>query len=262
MMTTDELLASYRAFREVFEADTAWDADLLSYTQYRIPSEQGAGGDWFLYHSHASDFVREMLNTINQFRMHAARLAAWAAVLEGRPDQERLDLMIEFVNTLANAALDAPYKIKNRLVYAASNLCDTANAATGEHLPAILPPDQSIGFGTLQAVGAPWSKVGELCTALGLLNGNEFREATGNFRNTEHHRFARAIELGFPITLMRLPSEPGTRRFAIGGPEPLTLATLVPVLQIEHQRSVVAFQSFWELIQEHLPIFPGNLTSP
>src|SRR4030067_3166607 len=216
MISHAEILNAYKALLERVEKDTALLKALLPYEQFEIPTLEGANAQWFLFRTQASDFVREILNSLNQFRNYIARLAAWCQVLPPYSDSEKFDLLLEFVYPIAFCSLDYPYQLRNRLIYCACCLCDAANHLLTNPPATRLPVDKSINFKTLQSIGSGWSNMEGLKIAVGSADVDAFKKQTGDFRHSAHHRIPPAIEMGYPLLLRRMPSAPGTRRYGFG----------------------------------------------
>lgn len=261
MLSREQILKAYQDFLDELAKDIIWHKDLLHYDQFEISAAEGEGPLWLVFHMQASGFVREILNSLNQFRNYIARLAAWCPVLSPCSDEEKLDLLVEFVYPIALCSIDYPYKVRNRFIYSACCLCDSANQLLANPPAAHLPKDKDINFKTLNTIGKGWSNVGGLINALASVNSDTFRKQTGDFRHVEHHRIPQAIEMGYSLLLSRLPSIPGTRRYGIGGTAPLTLDALVGFLVDEHRHGVNAFSALWVLIEEQRGLFRRNLTT-
>lgn len=261
MISHAEILGAYQALLEKIEEDHALSSDLLCYEQYEIPTLEGGDALWFLYHRQATDFVREILNSLNQFRNYIARLAAWCEVLIPYSEAIKFELLIEFIEPIARCSLDYPYQLRNRLIYSACCLCDAANHLSTNPTVNCMIKDKYINFKTLSSYGSKWSKIEGLISALELVNNDKFKEKTHDFRNATHHRIPPSIEKGHPLLLTRMPSAPGRRRYGIGGPPPLQLVVLVDLLLDERFYAAEAYRMLWMLMDEQRVHFMRNLTT-
>lgn len=83
----------------------------------------------------ASDFSRELFNSVNDIARSLVMLKAWAQVYEECDRYEQYDLLLEHIRPNSTLALGAPQATRGRFIYAAAMCCTQANRV----LPLIAP---------------------------------------------------------------------------------------------------------------------------
>ena len=205
---------------------------------------ESTGGLWdFAFRTELRDLVRQLINSLNEWRYILARLQAWEIVLERHDDRARIQLLLEFVHPLAENQLNMPYRIKQAMIFTAYRALD--------HLHRSEAPlnEEKINFKALNRRAAGRYSAEALMTALGELDSEALRKATANFRHRHHHGFPPDIEVGVLPTVRRLVREDGIG-FGFGWLEPLTLRVILPEHEAELRRAVAAFEQLWALVRE------------
>ncbi|MNT75527.1 hypothetical protein D3C72_2144300 [compost metagenome] len=82
------------------------------------------------------------------------------------------------------------------------------------------------------------------------IGGQDFRDATGDFRNLYQHRFAPRVGQGLTQMVSRKAGEDGAVRYGFGGRAPLSLTAIADALEIQRDRSYATFDEFQKLVTE------------
>jgi hypothetical protein len=119
-------------------------------------------------------------------------------------DQEQLDLTHEFIEPIATLAVNLPFVIRSRFIFAAAHLCHQANRSQdGIHWRDDFPLNHEIQFDAADRYGAPWRSYGRFKLKLERITDKTFQEATRDFRNAYNHRFSSRFVIGMTQTVTR-----------------------------------------------------------
>jgi len=200
----------------------------------------------------ASDFLRELFNSINDFRRWILTLEAWARVYEGCQGDDRLSILTEQIRPFGTLALTGPQAIRGRIIHAAAVGCSHAN-----HL--LHRADQSLqwdGTGhlsmrTASRIGQPWANWRTLAPLLSQRLGyGPIHDLTGDFRNQHEHGHPRNIGLGLTSLVVVEERDDGQRSWSIGSREAIPIATVIEQTTEQHALAVEAYGLFCELARE------------
>lgn len=234
----------YRQFREGLPQ--AIDLELAPYPR------PFAGGEFnvraILFHQVAQDALREIANTINDFGRYLSHLDAWTPIYEGAGEDDRSVLLLEHIRPLLTLALNAPYSIRGRIIYAAC--ASSQHARNFTTWPGNRPDWRSdhADMRTAKRLAEPWAAWPTLAAALGRLEAEELAGATGDFRNHHHHGHPRSIGVGYVASIRRLPGD--RESWSMGEEGPLSPAELIPRLVPEHAAALEAFRAYLALVIE------------
>jgi hypothetical protein len=240
----------YRQFRHALKK-TPFNGTFMPYDWGGLPNSLPF--NWMAYSEMFNEFSREISNSINDLTRYTHDLAAWNKVIEPLNDDQRLNVAHEFITPLATLALNLPYIIRSRLIFAVTHLCHQANQAKDRKAwKDDLPLDGEIYFAAADKYGAPWKRYSKLKTSLERIGSKNYQDATGNFRNAYNHRFSQRIVLGQTHMVTRYTdSTTGKVSYGFGGRDALTLGTVVCLLEQQCQHNYKAFEHFQNLIAEH-----------
>lgn len=171
----------------------------------------------------ASDTLRELSNTINDFRRWINVLAAWLPIYNRCETEEKLDLLLEHIGTSATLALSAPQAIKGRLIFASAMSCGHTNY----ELHRDDPERQWSGKGHLtmkiaSRVGQPWASWKMLAPILSELGKGAIYDETDDYRNQREHGHPRNIGIGLTAMFTVEDTKEG-RRWAFGARQAIPL---------------------------------------
>jgi hypothetical protein len=165
-----------------------------TYYWYELPDE--IPREWVPYGYMLDERCREVSNSINELGRYISGLEAWKSVLDKKNEDEKLEIVIEFVRPIAILALNHPYVIRSRFIYSTVHLCHQANKFKASNWIDDLPLDEEIYFDAADKYGAPWASYGRLKKALEKISNKEFQSRTQDFRNKYIHRYSLGIEIG------------------------------------------------------------------
>jgi hypothetical protein len=120
-----------------------------------------------------------------------------ANVVDELDDEGKLNVATEFVDPLATIALNMPYVIRSRFIFAAAHLSHQAGRTiVSKGWKDDLALNDEIYFKQADAAGAPWKTYPKLKTKLERISDHAYQVKTKNFRNTYNHRFSPRIVVG------------------------------------------------------------------
>jgi len=208
---------------------------------------------WAAYAEMFREFSPELANIINGLTRYTHQLAAWREVADKLNDKGKLAVAIEFIDPLGTVALNLPYVIRSRFIFAAAHLCHQAGMTkVSKGWKDDLPLDDEIYLGQADKAGAPWKSYVKLKLKLERIGDKTYQSASRNFRNTYNHRFSPRIVIGQTNFVTR-QIDPATKSvsYGFGGMEPLTLKLVVQLLEQQCKHCYAAFETFQKLVQEH-----------
>ena len=238
------------------------------YTQYRSHFQQQSplpivqaphlsggrpiAGSMMPFVESASDFLRELFNSINDFRRWIHTLETWGRVYEGCEDDDRLSILVEHIRPFATLALSGPQAIRGRIIHAAAVGCSHANHLLHRDDPSL----QWDGTGHLSMkiasrIGQPWQSWQTLAPLLSQRLGyGRIHDLTGDFRNQHEHGHPRNIGLGLTASVVVEERDGGQRSWSIGAREAISIATVIELTSEQHALAVEAYGSFCKLARE------------
>lgn len=219
-------------------------------------------GEWMVYSSMLDDFAREAANAINAFTINVRRLYAWAAVLDTLGEDERAEVIHEFIDPTATLCLLTPYAVRSRLIFATAHLCHQVNLVREVGwMESSLPADDEIWMDSADRQGAPWRRYNRLKTRIEAIGGQRLRKATADFRNAFTHRFSPRVETGITNVVKRhFDPATGSAYYSFGGTEPLAVSDLTVLLDAELSRCYAAFEAFQTLVAEQVAFVAAKNT--
>ncbi len=240
-------IALYRRYRQTLKT-TPSTGRFMPYDWSPLPHTLSAA--LLIYSQMLDDYARELANSINDLTHREHRLRAWAAVLKGQPEKAVMEAHHDLVGDIATVGLGLPYVIRSRFLFAVTHLSHQANQARQPDWRDDLPGDDQIYMDVMDKVGRSWRRYGRFKQKMQGIGGDEFRNATGNFRNLYQHRFSPRVGQGLTQIVTREAKEDGTVRYGIGGCAPLSLAEVAAAILVQRNRSYAAFDAFQSLVGE------------
>jgi len=206
------------------------------------------------YHEMLREHVSNLANEVNAFGHRIGQLESWAKVLPEYCVQDQLALAIELVNSIALSALQAPYALRFRAIFAASHLSHQANMAVDlAWKESNLPDDKKINFLIMRKCVERWEASSELIDALTELSDQSFSDATSDFRSRYNHRRPPELVHGISGLVNRSHDRASDKTiYAFGAQPPLQLDVLVSSLADQHSSALRAFHALSALIKEQL----------
>ncbi len=265
MMEKIEYLEIHSKFYDLLSQTSYPIERYISYDKYDIPTGLAKGPEWLLFTSQAKKFIREILNSINQFYSQIIRLGAWSEVLDQYEDQERFNIVVEIIEPFASHIINSVYMIKGRIAFVVSSLL--------HHTSCLFDTDwkdtnfKGSKFYFVQVYG--WLKkfkeytgsaykTDKLQSSLDQIDDETFRKITKEFRGRFQHMIPPNIEVGLSGMINRIEDKNGNISYGIGGQKPLSLKDILPHLNDQHEKCSEAFRDFWELLQEMLDVWQSE----
>lgn len=241
--------ARYREFRKALKS-TGFKGKFMPYKWGNLPSSLFI--TWMPYSQMFDEFAGEIANAMNKLTGDTHKLAAWRDAIASLSQQQQFDAEVEFVDSLATVALNLPYVIRSRLLFATAHLCHQANRALqGRTWKDDFPLDTEVYFETADTYGTTWRRYGKLKQRLERIAAKDYQAATFDFRNAYNHRFSPRIVLGLSNIVTRtVDKASGAVSYGFGGTPALTLPVVVSVLEEQCRRCYAAFEAFQKLVQE------------
>lgn len=239
----------YRQYRAALKA-APFNGKFMPYDWGALP--QKLPSEWMPYAEMFKEFSQELANIINDLTRYTHQLAAWRAVVDKIDDDEKLKVAVEFVDPLATIALNLPYVIRSRFIFAAAHLSHQAGRAkVPKGWKDDLALDDEIYFAQAEKVGGLWKTWTKLKTKLERIGDRTYQAETRNFRNTYNHRFSPRVVVGQTNMVTRkVDAKSEHVSYGFGGTEPLTLKLVVELLEEQCQCCYQAFEAFQRLVQE------------
>lgn len=199
----------------------------------------------------ADDFTRELINSVNKFYLNVFYCEAWFKAAADFPKGQRLSLLFQFAEPLMELALNRPYAIRSRFIFAATHLLHQSNKHRMPKWRDELPGDKDIDYKTLIRVGSGWKAFSAFISDLNGLNDQEFIKATRNFRHLSHHQMEINFDIGLVPYFRRTKTDTGIKyEYLIHGP--LKFPDMLSILYRQHARARAAFMSYWSLLNDQL----------
>lgn len=245
---SEKLIAFYKAFRVALD-HTPVGGEFMKYRWWTLPDPLNA--EWMAYSQMLGEYATELANIINALTSHVHRLRAWNTVLAGLEDADKYEVCYEFIDTLGTVGLGLPYAIKSRFTFAVGHLSHQANQAADGRDWKDEFPDKNLYLNDIDPYASQWKKYRAFKLKLEPLAGNNFKQASDDFRNTYNHGFSSRLVVGMTATVKREVIG-GRVRYAFGGNDPLTVAEVADLLTIERDKCYRAFAAFQALIEEQI----------
>lgn len=248
--SADELLpTAYEQYRKALKSISRNSA-FAEYNWGDLPRTLGIS--WLPYGQMFSEFSREIANAINQFVNYVHRLEAWAIAIEPLNTKQTLEVLIEFVEPIATLALNLPYAIRSRFIFAVAHLAHQANRLLdGAAWKDDLRLDDKINFQDADLHAGRWPAYLNLKQCLETISASDYRDATANFRNKYNHRFPTGIVVGITGLVTRyVDDKTKSVSYDFGGIPALAIDHLIPPLSAQRDRCLKAFDAFKLLIRE------------
>jgi hypothetical protein len=240
--------------KALWHLGTSRSRPYLSFDRHQLG--HGPSNDMWLYAFRAElgDLTRELINLINEWSYTLARLEAWQLVLSEADEDLKGELLYEFVQPLAESALNMPYRVKQALIYTAYRALDFRFRTN--------PPleDDKITFRALRQAAVGHPAAAKMVAALGGVDTPEYRKLTSDFRRRYHHRLAPGVEIGLLSAVKRFVRDEGIG-FDFGVIEALPLGTVISACGAERSHAIDAFTTLWELacdLERSLSTSPGD----
>lgn len=254
-MLTENDAKELKRFQAFWEAKRAisppTQADFAPY------DDDGGGsyaGHWLPYVELRRETNMALPNAINELTRYIHDLRAWDAATKGMGDDDLFEIAIGFVDPLATVALNLPYVIQQRMLYAVAHLCHLANWTTmGDAWADDLPEDRKINGATCDKYGNGWKAFPAFRDAVNLLNDSVYQVATEHFRERYNHRIPPRVLYGMHSMYSREKLPKGAA-YGFGGRQAMPLAQIIAALERQRDLALTVLQTYRALVAEHLAL--------
>lgn len=268
-------LEAYARYHDIIESIRCQHPGLTSYDIVeRIDATKGT----WAWHWGAASEVRESINSLNAWGVRLHEWQAWNRVVSSYDDKEnKWDILRHFLEPVAFYCMLQPSGFADRLALTTENLLHQANLRVFPDEPDQLAQDaqphkplrRSDRRRQLGALGVRWSKFPPFQQALSMLDGDEYRRLTRNYRNLSVHSFSPRLMLGEVLRAIRsivprkdmvrqndgsyIYAEHATEKvvaYAMGSQQPLALEEAYEANLAEYRRAKNAINYFTSLAEE------------
>ncbi len=243
-------IETYRRYRRILKT-TPFKGKYAPYSWGELPQVLDIA--WLPYSQMFKEFSQELANVLNALTGYAHQLAAWRDLLAPMSQQQQLSAAVDFIDPVATVALNLPYVIRSRFIFASAHLCHQANfAKQGASWKDEFPLDGEVWFDAADRYGRAWKRYNSFKARLEKVGAKDYQTATHDFRNAYNHRFSPRIVLGISNLVTRQVNKAtGAVSYGFGKTSALTLPHIVGLLEVQCQHAHRAFESFQQLVREH-----------
>jgi hypothetical protein len=239
----------YRQYRAALKA-AAFTGKYMPYEWGNLPPRLPF--TWAAYAEMFREFSSELANVVNSLTRYTHQLKAWRDVVDSLDDNGKINVAVDFIEPLGTLALNLPYVIRSRFIFAAAHLCHQAGRTKVEGWKDDLPLDDEIYFLQADKAGKSWKQYGKFKLRLERVGDKTYQARTHDFRNRYNHRFSPRIVIGQTgLVTRRVNPTSKAVSYGFGGIGPLTLPLVVELLEQQCKYCYAAFEAFQKLVQEH-----------
>lgn len=232
--------------------------------------------------------LRELTNTLNEWRGALLRWCAWLGVLEGFNAEEAWDLQWKFVESIAFQCLFYPSATRDRFTFVATNALHQVRMSADPAYPDRLASDPKPGKedkqrflsrekseAQLEEITSTLDGGTTFMAALRAIDEDDYLELTRNFRNLASHAIAPRLTIGHTsivvrrvvpaTTLVQQPDGtykdelvPGKQHvsYGFGGTEPLHMRAVFEANLAEFVKSSRCFNAYVDTFNRALMALP------
>ena len=218
---------------------------ILRHDDYRLPERLPD----MVFGSMADNYTRELIGGVNRFALDIHNADCWTKAAGTSEREQRLVHIYEFAEPLLELSVYRPYSLRNQFIFASTNLLHQSNRLIQKNWRDELPDEWSIDEKVLRKKGTPWKQFPNFLAQLNLLNDNNFKEKTHNYRHLMQHRFRVHFDMGLAGHFRRLKKN-GKASYSYSVIPPLEIVKLTDLLYEQHSRAMLLFKAYWELLNE------------
>lgn len=232
--------------------------------------------------------LRELTNTLNEWRGALRRWYVWLGVLEEFTDDDAWALQWEFVESIAFQCLFYPSATRDRFTFVATNALHQVRMSADHAYPDRLASDPKPGKEDkqrflsrkksetqLEEIASTLDGGAAFAAALRSIDENDYLELTRNFRNLASHAIAPRLAAGHTNmvvrrvvpakTLVKKPNGtyedelvPGKQQvsYVFGGTEPLQMRTVFKANLAEFEKVSICFNIYVNVLNRALSALP------
>lgn len=231
--------------------------------------------------------LRELTNTLNEWRGALRRWHVWLAVLDEFSAEDAWSLQWEFVESLVFHCLYYPSATRDRFTFVATNALHQVRMAADAAYPDRLAADPKPGKedkprfmprkdseAQLASIVSTLEGGASLVSTLRSLDEDDYLELTKNFRNLASHAIAPRLSVGITNTVVRcvvpatkfVQQPDGTYKdelvpdkqvsYGFGGTEPLPMRAVFAANLAEFEKAAACFQAYINVLNKALAELP------
>jgi hypothetical protein len=245
-------LSRYQAFLEAKRAIAPPARG--DFATYEDDKDGSYDGRWLPYVELRQEASMALPNAINELTRYIHDLRAWDTATQGVDEDDLFEIAITFVDPLATVAMNLPYVIQQRMLYAVAHLCHLANCMKmGSAWVDDLPEERKINGAICDKYGNGWMAFPTFRGAVNLLNDGVYQAATEYFRERYTHRLPPRVLWGMHSMYSREKLPKGAA-YGFGGRHAMPLAKVVAALECQRNLALVALEAYRALVDEHMAL--------
>jgi hypothetical protein len=203
----------------------------------------------------AREHILSAANAVNRFCYDLHGLTAWAEILDHLPDDEKIPILFEFVQPIADHCLSSPYSTRQMLIKSVCHIShQTHRFLSANWSDSSLKRDRWLDIEKAKKLASCFDSWPAFCAALARLNDDQFVLATDDYRSRLNHGFRRRVEFGHTMTFLRNPDSPSYNFYDAS---PLRISDLIPPLDGQYKAAFDGYSRYIELIREQQKIWPA-----
>ena len=251
MMKDNFYIETYEKYREELnKSDFHKELQIIAYDTIKKP-ESNEGVIW-IYAELLSEHTRQLANDINTFRRNLIKLNTWSKIIIAYNENEKLNLIVEFIEPILVLIHDFPYSTNNRFIFALSHLCHQANRYILDEWKDDLPQDSKIKYKTMIKYCSNWTYCSNFLLSLKELSGENYLIQTNEYRNRLHHRIPIQTEIGLSSFMTRNINKNKKVSYSLGYIEPFTLNETVHFMTKQHSIMCKCFLEYENLLNHQI----------
>ena len=235
------------------------------------------------------DELRELANSLNEWRGALRRWHVWMSVMDTFSEEEAWSLQWEFVESIAFHCMFYPSAMRDRFTFVGTTALHQLRMAADDMYPDRLDADPAPGNyaprflqrrqkeAQFERISVPLPDGAGLVAALRVLDDDEYRTLTSNFRNLSSHALAPRLHVGYTNTVVRYVGDrkelvqqengsfkdevvPGKQAvyYGFGGTPPLPMREVFAANLQQFERAQACFRSYVNVLDMALATLPSR----
>lgn len=202
--------------------------------------------------------VPAVTNKVNAFWRHLGGLIAWNEIYQSLDEDDKFNVVIEFITPTADHCLSMPYSIKQMLIKSICHISHQTNRFCGPNFSEeALKKDRNLNFHEAEKLAGAYAAWSRLRDALLELDDGQYRKESNDYRNELNHGFATNIEYGHFLTIKRVDGNPSAYNFM--SVPPLQLGNVISSLARQYNAALLCHDRYIDLIREQHAHWPKGV---
>ena len=246
-------IEAYEEYRkELSKSDFGKGLQVIAYDTVEKPKSNI--GVIFIYSELLSEHTRQIANDINCFRRNLIKLNVWDKIISEYAENEKFNLIVEFIEPLIILLHDLPYSTNNRFIFSLSHLCHQANRYTTNEWKDDLVKDSEIRYKTMKKYCSNWEYFEIFLSTLKTLSGKDYSIETNEYRNRLHHRIPIHSEIGLSNLITRNIDDKDKVSYSFGNINPISLNKTIDFMKNQHLSMCNCFLEYEKLLNSQIDI--------